>query len=212
MNQPLSGDFQEDQGVFTQLVSAYSHLLEACNVYTGRNARTSSGKARQHIVNQIKTQAEQDFAHLRDFSDRMSSLPPEQRPKTMVEALGMARTRVLTLKAGRESQLHHVGGAVSCLGVLEPGSLTDEKASGFFKPQDTLDFKLSDTEQYVQYVETMSKRKPKYQGIAAEATSLARETGPKLDIYGCAFWEKRVSTGPKFYTGTIEVCLLRRGD
>ena len=183
MNQPLSGDFQEDQGVFTQLVSAYSHLLEACNVYTGRNARTSGGKARQHIVNQIKTQAEQDFAHLRDFSDRMSSLPPEQRPKTMVEALGMARTRVLTLKAGRESQLHHVGGAVSYLGVLEPGSLTDEKASGFFKQQDTFDPKLSDTERYVQHAETLAKRKPEYQGIAAAAISLAKETGSVPNMY-----------------------------
>lgn len=131
MNQPLSGDSQEDQGTFNQLVSACSHLLEACNVYTGRNARTSSGKVRQHIVSQIKTQAEQDFAHLRDFSDRMSSLPPEQRPKIMVEALGMARTRVLTLKAGRASQLHHVGGAVSYLGCWSPNLSRTKRPPAF---------------------------------------------------------------------------------
>ena len=150
MNQPLSGEPQKDQEAFNGLVSAYARLLEACDVYTGRNAHTSSGRARQDIVRQIKSQAEQDFSHLRDFSDRMSSLPPEQRPKTMVEALGMARTRVLTLKEGKESDLKHVGGAVSYIGVLETGSLTDEKASGFFKKGETFDLKQSDVERYIQ--------------------------------------------------------------
>lgn len=183
MNQPLSGEPQKDQETFNGLVSAYARLLEACDVYTKRSAHTSSGKARQDIVRQIKSQAEQDFSHLRDFSDRMSSLPPEQRPKNMVEALGMARTRVLTLKEGKESDLKHVGGAVSYIGVLETGSLTDEKASGFFKKGETFDLKQSDVERYIQNVETLAKRKPEYRAIADAAASLARETGKIPDMY-----------------------------
>ena len=51
--------------------------------------------------------------------DRMSTLPADQRPQNMVEALCKARARTLELKRGKDSNLKHVGDAVSYIDVLE---------------------------------------------------------------------------------------------
>ena len=143
VKQPLGQDAGGDQQALRQLVSAYAGLLRACDAYTGRSAISSKGKARQDIVSRIRDQARQDFDHLKGVSDRLPSLTPEQRPQNMVQALGMARTRQITLKQGTESDLEHKGGAASYVAVLPQGAATDENASGFFQAEEVFDPNLS---------------------------------------------------------------------
>ena len=176
INTPLTGDPKADQDAFNHLVSAYSALLSACDAYNARTALSSKGKARQDIVKQIRDQAISDFSHLRMYADRLATLPPDQRPRNLLEALGSARTRVLTLRSGKEQDVKHVGGAVSHLAVLKKGMLTDKDASGFFKAEDVLSPNLSDKEAELVALETMRQRMPRFQDIATEAAMLALES------------------------------------
>lgn len=136
LSTPLTGDTDRDREVFAQMTLAYGGLIAACDDYCSRKVRTDAGRARQAIVGEIRRQAEADFAGIRSYGDKLPSLAPAQRAGTMLEAFADARQRTLQLKAGKEEDLKHVGGAISHIGVLEKGSLTDENASGFFKESD----------------------------------------------------------------------------
>lgn len=186
VKQPLGQDAGGDQQALRQLVSAYAGLLRACDAYTSRSAISSKGKARQEIVRRIRDQARQDFDHLKGVSDRLPSLTPEQRPQNMVQALGMARTRQITLKQGTESDLEHKGGAASYVAVLPQGAATDENASGFFQAEEVFDPNLSPLQRKRAQMETLAGRRPGYAQPAQEAirgidAELAGVTAPEDD-------------------------------
>lgn len=179
MNQPLTGDPKEDQAMFHQITSAYADLLAACQVYADpkRTVFTRRGRARRNIVRNLQKQAEQDFRHLRQYADRLPTMPPEQRPKTMVEGLGAARTRTITLKRGKKSDLKHVGGAVSYIGVINQGDLVGENTNGFFKETEVFDKTLNGTALNRSMCQQVGKRTPELQAVADAAMKLIEETG-----------------------------------
>ena len=161
MQQPLSGDVQQDREAFNAMISAYSRLLTDCDAYTSaRSPHTSRGKARKETVQEVKRQAQQDVSHLKEVFDQMGALPPGERPQSMAGALDMARTRTITLRQGREADLKHVGGAVSYLGVINPGDATDPNASGFFKETVEFDPNRSRVERFIESAQTLGRRKP----------------------------------------------------
>ncbi len=184
MQQPLSGDVQQDREAFNAMISAYSRLLTDCDAYTSaRSPHTSRGKARKETVQEVKRQAQQDVSHLKKVFDHMGALPPGERPRSMAGALDMARTRTITLRQGREADLKHVGGAVSYLGVINPGDATDPNASGFFKETVEFDPNRSRVERFIESAQTLGRRKPEYRAVAEEAVRLAQESNREVDVY-----------------------------
>ncbi len=184
MQQPLSGDVQQDREAFNAMISAYSRLLTDCDAYTSaRSPHTSRGKARKETVQEVKRQAQQDVSHLKEVFDQMGALPPGERPQSMAGALDMARTRTITLRQGREADLKHVGGAVSYLGVINPGDATDPNASGFFKETVEFDPNRSRVERFIESAQALGRRKPEYRAVAEEAVRLAQESNREVDVY-----------------------------
>lgn len=139
VNEPLPGDPQGNQAAMDHLRSVYKDLIISCKLYTThRKPKTSNGKARKDIVAHIREQAEKDFARLLRVFDRIPKLPPQEQPKSLLEVLGMARTREITLKNGPIGSLKQYGDAISKLYQVKPGDAADGDVSGFFKQAMTL--------------------------------------------------------------------------
>ena len=143
-----------------KVVEVYKRVIIACQNYVNTRLHlTSTGRTRQKIVKDILRWMREDQAGLRSYMDRMPTLSKNDRAKNVREALGMARRRQLKLEGKRESDLKHVGGAVSYIGVIQKGDLIDKTASGYFKEEDV--YQKMDTKTAVlDVVETIKKRKP----------------------------------------------------
>lgn len=122
-------------------VKDYNELVKACETYIKghKNPKTTDGKRRRDTVKRVLEQAQKDMQGMRDYYDVMPTLKEEERVGTLREVLGKSRRRVLHLKDKKESQLNHVGGAASYLGVIEQGDLAGEDAgvSGYFKENES---------------------------------------------------------------------------
>ena len=138
---------------------AYNSLIAACERYVGdRHIVTDNGKRRRFIVKNIEEMAKKDLQGFRNYFDQHSTLPEEQRAKSVKEVLEKSRRRVIRLNTN-ESELTHVGGAASYIAVInEENTEGDGKASGFFKEEGILT-RIKDRDEALQMVELVNKRK-----------------------------------------------------
>lgn len=139
----FSGDNNSDRKTQQRLQLAYGTLIDSCQRYntsisfftkkkSRRQAQTENGRERQGIVDSIEEMAKKDLAALMPYFDKMPGLPPQERAKSVQEALRIARTTSLTLKGNWENQKHY-GGVISDLIRVDAGGFEGTGKSGFFK-------------------------------------------------------------------------------
>ena len=188
----FTGDTTQDLKSQNKLQLAYVSLIEDCRTYnthvslfTGessrRKARTEHGRNRQGIVDEIEKMATNDLAALMPYFDKMPGLPPEERAKTVQDALRIARTTNLKLKGNWNDQ-RHFGGAISDLIEVNAGDLEGTQMSGIFKKTEyyeTNDFK-SPQQKALEVLAKVSERFP----ISKEHYDLVVETINKANQPG----------------------------
>ena len=130
LNATLSGDLEQDHNILEEISDSFRELINACDDYLSRDPSTNRGKHRQDIVRQVRELAAKDLA---GFAIYMSSPDKGERFTSAIDILKKSRQRTLQLVNKNEDELEHVGGAASYIAKIEPGMLTDENASGFFK-------------------------------------------------------------------------------
>ena len=145
MNVSLEGDVEEVWEKTQQIGNDYDQLIQACEVYCGRNPFTSKGKARQQIVGRIMEQAKEDRAKLSEYFSKMNALPPKDRAKSLAEALDNGRRLVLKLPKNHKK----LGGAASEVlrfKTIQNDPETDEaiEKNVYFKGEESVDFSKMD--------------------------------------------------------------------
>lgn len=139
----FSGDNDSDRKTQQRLQLAYGTLIDSCQRYntsisfftkkkTRRQAQTENGRERQGIVDSIEEMAKKDLAALMLNFDKMPGLPPQERAKSVQEALRIARTTSLTLKGNWEDQKHY-GGVISDLIRVDTGGFEGTGNRAFSK-------------------------------------------------------------------------------
>ena len=154
--------------ILLDTLKTYNILIDACERYVdNRDVRTGSGMRRRTIVNHLKDMAKKDIRGFLSYFDQHSTLPQEQRARSVKEVLSKSRRRVIQLNTN-ESDLKHVGGAVSYIAVInEDDTEAGGKASGFFKEEDILT-RMATKDQLMQLAEMISKRKKWPKGVYEE--------------------------------------------
>ena len=139
LNTTLSGDLAQDQDILGEITASFRELINACDDYiTSHDPSTDRGKHRQDIVRQVRELAAKDLA---GFSLYMSSPDKGEHVTNAIDILKKSRQRTLQLVDKNEEELEHVGGAASYIAKIEPGMLTDENASGFFKEDEVYTYR-----------------------------------------------------------------------
>ena len=135
LNATLSGELAQDHTILEEITDSFRKLIDACDDYiTSHDPSTDRGKHRQAIVRQVRELAAKDLA---GFAIYMSSPDQGERVTSPIDILKKSRQRTLQLVDKKEEELEHVGGAASYIAKIEPGMLTDQDASGFFKEDET---------------------------------------------------------------------------
>ena len=157
LNTTLSGDLAQDQDILGEITASFRELINACDDYiTSHDPSTDRGKHRQAIVRQVRELAAKDLA---GFSLYMSSPDEGEHFTNAIDILKRSRQRTLQLVDKKEDELQHVGGAASYIAKIEPGMLTDENASGFFKEDETFTNFASAEDMRLSALESVRRKK-----------------------------------------------------
>ena len=145
MEAPLGNNIPALEKTSHDLETAYDVLKKACNNYLRRYAFSSTGKARQDIVQKIKEQAVADQLALKTYLGEYQILPDSERASKVWEAMEISRRKRFYMNDS-DSAFDHVGGEASRLTVLKEGDLKDTTTSGFFKDTEIFTYRTDSYE------------------------------------------------------------------
>lgn len=155
----LTDSTEDIQGTLDLVKDSYENLINACNQYLSRSAKTHHGQARQGIVHNILERAELDMQAFRGYIGEHFLLPENEKAETVGDAIKTIRRKKLFLTKS-DDEYEHVGGAASRLTVLKEGDFSNSNDSGYFKEQEEYTFGLSFKEHVLNVIENVRKRYP----------------------------------------------------
>lgn len=133
---------KEAQNNATRLLRCYVRMLDACQTYLGRKARTGKGKARQNIVKQLKDLAELDIAGARIAMDQVGAMSDDEiQGASWRDVLLRGREHVINLSVNFD-QLETTGGQAS-----KVYKVPDEEGLSFFKEEENYHREFDDEDQ-----------------------------------------------------------------
>lgn len=141
----LTDSTEDIQGTLDLVKDSYENLINACNQYLSRSAKTHHGQARQGIVHNILERAELDMQAFRGYIGEHFLLPENEKAETVGDAIKTIRRKKLFLTKS-DNQYEHVGGAASRLTVLKQGDFSNSNDSGYFKEQEEYIFGITNEE------------------------------------------------------------------
>ena len=155
----LTDSTEDIQGTLDLVKDSYENLINACNQYLSRSAKTHHGQARQGIVHNILERAELDMQAFRGYIGEHFLLPENEKAETVGDAIKTIRRKKLFLTKS-DDEYEHVGGAASRLTVLKEGDFSNSNDSGYFKEQEEFTLGLSEKEYILNIMENVRKRYP----------------------------------------------------
>lgn len=158
LDMPMKGNGVDNETMIKMAQNVYFTLIDACDNYLigkdgeKRSPRTSSGKERVRIVEEIKLFADKDIKALMVQNFQNENL----KGLTLREAIGEARTRTVTLN-NTDTPREYVGGAASRLLVLDKNE--NEGNDGFFSNMKIMekDKTLEDINPFIQLAISQTK-------------------------------------------------------